>query len=230
MDLPKGLIVTSPKKSSGKTVVACGIAGAINELGINIEAVKPLDFDPENKDASFFVKVTKKIPFYEPINVKDWTRTYEKHWNQIIKISNNFEYAVLMETPCSVATPIRADGEILDCVDLSKRLSWPILLVLKADKFIYENAMLAMAYLNSKEADVLGIIVTCPFDNTPMDWIENIIEKVQTAHKLYCFGILPFSPSISVEEQNQGNIITLTSNNIDLTPIQKALNLTFTVG
>lgn len=226
MNLSKGVIVTSDKPHSGKTVISSGIVGAILSLGLYAEAVKPYEYGIANNDIKYIVQVTKRPSDYNPVLIDNWAKTNTKTWNNLLSICRNFPYPVLLESPCCVSTPLKADSDIFDCINLSETLSWPILLVTNAAERPYESLVQALSFLKHRNANLIGFITTCSKQNIDYLWFEELVNTVVVNYGVNCLGMIPFSPSISREENRQGNIIKLTQQYIDLLPIQTQLNLT----
>lgn len=224
MEAPKGLIVTSPTLKAGKTVVSAGLAASILSLGLSAEAVKPLSYGENDIDIVFFAKVTNRTVYYDNILLEDWTHSDITSWNKLIHTCKNFTYPVLLETPGCVSSPMKVDGEYYDCTNLSKELNWPIILTIDASFYPYEIASQALLFLKSKQADVLGFIFTCS-KNISMEFIEELSSQLFINCGYPCLGVIPYSPSISVEELNRGNLVKLTEQYVDLHPVQTALDL-----
>ena len=114
---------------------------------------------------------------------------------------------------------------MLDVVALSKILGLPILLVTPYSDALISQIAPAITYLQAHHADVVGWtgVQTEP-GILPSHWEAEGLYLAQQYH-LHCLGTLPYSPSISVEGMQQGNLIRMTENNIDLLPIQQAIRL-----
>lgn len=224
MQAPKGLIVTSPTLKAGKTVVAAGLAASMLSLGLSAEAVKPISYGEEDNDIVYFAKVTNRTVYYDNILYNDWSEMDVVGWNKLIDTCKNFVYPVFLETPGCVSTPIKSDGEYYDCTDLSKELQWPVILTIDATFHPYEMASQALLFLKSKEVNVLGFIFTCS-ENISIEYIEELSSQLFINCGYSCLGMIPYSPSISVEELNRGNLSKLTQQYVDLHPVQTALDL-----
>ncbi|MGD9581431.1 MAG: AAA family ATPase [Vampirovibrionia bacterium] len=224
MHSPKGLIVTSPTQNAGKTVISAGLAISMLSSGLSAEAVKPLSYGTEDNDIVYFAKITNRNVYYDCTLLDDWHMANTTHWNKLVHICKNFTYPVFLETPGCVSTPLKSDGEYYDCTDLAKTLDWPVLLTINCAYKPYETAAQALLYLKQKDANVLGFMFTCS-KNYSIEQIEEISGQLFINTGYPCLGIIPYSPSISVEELNKGNIIKLIQEYVDLHPIQTALDL-----
>lgn len=221
---PKGLIITSAAFKSGKSVVSAGLTASMLSLGLSAEAVKPLSFGEKDNDIVYFAKVTNRTVYYDNILLNNWRDTDAITWNKLINTCKNFAYPVFLETPGCVSTPIKADNEYFDCTDLSKTLQWPVILTIDATISPYEIASQALSFLKYKQVDVLGFIFTCS-KNISIDFIEELSAQLFINYGFPCLGVIPYSPSISVEELNRGNLAKLTQQYVDLHPVQTALDL-----
>lgn len=222
--MPKGIIVTSPIPRSGKTFLCAGLAGSMLSTGLGVEAVKPYTFSTDNKDQDYYVHVTKRQPYYDNIYINDWSLSNKGNWGQLIKICKNMAYPVLLESPGSAPAPLSFETPVLDVTDLSKALEWPVILVASATLMPYEFTTQAIALLKLKETNILGFVLTCSEKIDDIKHIEDISTKIALNYGVSCLGIIPFSPSISVENLKQGNNIKLVENYVDLHPVQTELN------
>lgn len=225
MKTPGGIIVTSPAPQSGKTVVCAGLAGEMLSMGLQVEAVKPLVFDRFDEDTDYFELVTKRSVYYEkylPVNKLDFDR---HNWAGVIKRFKTLSYPAIVEFPGCVSSPLRIDGNLIDCVDFAKELGWPILLVADSSERPYEQVSQALAYLCQQSAHLLGFILTASKEADNPSTLDEITSYLMLNSGTAHLGTIPYSPSISVEEKNQGNNIKLIRNNIDLYPVQAALDL-----
>jgi cobyrinic acid a,c-diamide synthase len=225
MEENKGIIVTSSRSGAGKSLVCAGISGAILEEGLKVAPVKPLEYHEASNDTTYFTTVTKLPVFYDTILLDDWVKTNRRNWVQLVNVCKSFTLPVLCEAPGCVATPLRADDQIYDSVDLSKILDWPLLLVIDADQNLFEEAVKAISFIRHKDCTTIGFIVTCPKEDTRLDRVENIANTIALNYSIPCLGIYPFSPSIDVKNNMQGNVIKLTQKHIDIYPVQKNLNI-----
>lgn len=226
----RGLLVTGTHPKCGKTAASAGLAGVLNELGFSAQAIKPFSFQPAvsirgGYEQTFFDRLnpprqplellSKESPF--KVTALDWQRLQETCRKRI--------YPYLLEAPGSVASPLRlVDDTLSDMVDLAKALEIPMLLVTAKQPDLIGTMAPVLSYLWSRDAKVTGWMAVETQPTHAPDWDEEVFY-LRAHSDIPYLGEIAYSPSISVEALQQGNLLRTTELGVDLLPIQQALNL-----
>jgi len=226
----RGLIVTGTHPKCGKTVASAGLAGVLNELGFHSQAMKPLVFQPRTSvrgcyEQAFFDRVIPPWQMVDVVAAESPRGVSPMDYQRLLETCRKRVYPYLLETPGNAATPVRfSSGDMLDSTDLAKTLGLPMLVVTSKQADIIGALAPVLAYLWSRDAKVAGwlTVETSPVE-TP-DW-EHEILYLRSQYDVPFLGEIPYSPSISVETQQQGNLLRATELGVDLLPIQQALEL-----
>lgn len=227
---PQGVIVTGTHPKCGKTTAAAGISGALAQLGFRTQAIKPLHFQAKmsihrGHETHFFNKILPPIEAADPIFSESAHHVSNVDWHRALDICQRRVYSYILETPGSLASPVRfVQDEMLDAIDLAKTLNNPLLLVTTKQPDIMGILAPAFAYAWKHNANLLGWIAV---ETTPVnipDWDTTLLYLNQH-YQIPYLGEIAYSPSISVETLQQGNLIRTTELGVDLLPIQQTLEL-----
>lgn len=226
----RGLVVTGTHAKCGKTIACAGLAGILNELGFSAQAIKPFSFQPtvtirSGYEQAFFDRVIRPVQPVEVFAKESALQVSNVDWQRLLEACRKRVYPYLLETPGSAASPIRFEqDELRDSVDLAKALEVPLLLVTAKQPDLIGALTPMLSYLWSRDAKAIGwmAVETTPVQ-TPF-WDEEVIYLRQQSEIPY-LGEIAYSPSISVEALQQGNLLRITEAGLDLLPIQQALNL-----
>ena len=226
----RGLIVTGTHAKCGKTVAAAGLAGVLNSLGFKVQAIKPLSFLPEvsirkGVEQHFFDRLIRPLQPVDLFSVESADAVNTMEWQRMVEQCLRRVYPYLLEVPGSLASPLRfVKGEAQDCVALAQQLEVPILLVTAKSPEIINDMAQAFAYVRARQAPLIGwLAVETRAESLPC-WQQDLLYL----HHHYPFpylGELAYSPSISVEAQQQGNLFRNTEIGLDLLPLQQALDI-----
>ncbi len=226
----RGLIVTGTHPKCGKTVACAGLAGVLNELGFHAQAMKPLAFQPEvslrkGYEQAFFDRIIPPLQHVDVLTTEAPRSVNPVAYQRLLETCRKRVYPYLLESPGNAATPIRfSSTELLDAADLAETLGLQMLVVTAKQPDIIGALAPVFAYLWSRDAKVAGwlAVETTPID-TP-DWDQEILY-LRAQYDVPFLGEIPYSPSISVEALQQGNLLRATETGVDLLPIQQALEL-----
>ena len=202
----------------------------MGELGFSAQAIKPFSFQPAvtirgGYEQAFFDRLNpprqplplmaKESPFL--VSSMDWQVFQETCRKRI--------YPYLLESPGNVASPIRfVERELADSVDLARALEIPMLLVTSKQPDVIGTMVPIFSYLWSRDANVIGwLAVETQPTNLPT-WDEEVFF-LRGHSEIPYLGEIGYSPSVSVEALQQGNLLRTTEMGVDLLPIQRALNL-----
>lgn len=231
--MPGRLIVTGAMPRCGKTAATAGIAGALLESGLRVQAAKPLGFKDdfgEGTDQRFLDRVTRAMQTLDQNRVPSAYEVTPIIWNRALEACRNLVYPALIEAPDTAAAPLFLDGShVRTAVDLADQMRAPMLLVVRKHERLYAETTPVMAYLNSQEASVIGWLAVetrpdpCPHWDTEMLLLSR-------EYQMTCLGVLPYSPSIATEREQQGNVIRLTQDNIDMLPVLEGLRIELPAG
>lgn len=224
----KGLIIAGTTPCCGKTTFTTGLALSLAEVGVKVLAVKPLSFsaDPDDvTDQQFMDRITGQMSGMTSITVPSPLAVTSKHWGKILEMCRQAPYPVLFELPGTEASPLQLAGDSLkDIVDLHRELGYPVLLVNARDRHCIARVRPALTYLESAGVPVVGWVGVGVSEQGAKGWDEQVYW-LSHAYDVPFLGTLSFSPSISVERVQQGNLGNLTGAGIDLLPIHQALGV-----
>lgn len=228
----EGMLVLGTDAGCGKTTVITGLAAALIESGFRIQTFKPLVFCQEasmsgNLDQMFMNKITQQYIQASAIQATSAWDLGMPLWNRMIEQCKTMQYPCILEGPGQVATPWQIlNHKITDGIDIATQLGLPILLVAKTDPTFLEKTRTALSFLKQRSANIIGFIrvqTTPPSRESDLNPNEPFL--LSNNYTTPFLGDLPYSPSISVTTLQQGNLIRLIEENIDLLPLQIGIGL-----
>jgi dethiobiotin synthetase len=225
----EGLLVLGTEAGCGKTALITGLAASLNEAGLRVQALKPLEFCTDvsfhkGRDQAYLNKITQQYMQVETLHAASPWEVTPVLWNRMIEHCKSLQYPCLLEGVGSVATPWQiSNGEIVDGVDVALLLKLPVLLVAKADGNFLEKTRHALSFLQDRQATITGFIRVQTELTSQSSEEEALL--ISQHYSVPFLGELPYSPSISVQTLQQGNLIRLTQENIDLLPLQMGMGL-----
>ncbi|MEM0951526.1 MAG: hypothetical protein AAGI66_05205 [Cyanobacteria bacterium P01_H01_bin.74] len=182
-------------------------------------------------DMQYFQTVLPQLPQFETQLCEGPDAVKPHHWQAVIDACNRLPSPYLLETPGALSSlmAIRKTG-YCDATDLSHALDAPILLVIQRHPDLAGQLIPLLAYCSQEDVPVVGwlaVETTAPDTSgfITADW-ESAALAISTEYQVTYLGCIPHSVSISVPLCQQGNLIRNTECNIDLLPLQHALNLT----
>lgn len=245
-----GMLIAGCEPGCGKTVVLTGLAATLREEGFRVRALKPVCLGSRRSAEAelAFISTIGHTPLTYPVTFVDRpTALNPMRWRDAISVAEESPVPVFIELPAAVATPLRSDdtGRWLDVADLAAAFKLPCLLVAKEGRYAVEQLILNATYLIASAAvDVMGLVTvevcpettperqqqllqTPPAQVPPPELIDPDTRATALAQRtgVPYLGCIKYSPSISVSDVNQGNLIKTTSAGLDLLPIIKMLNL-----
>lgn len=227
---PRGIVVVGTHPKCGKTVASAGIAGTLKQVGFKVQAIKPLCFAAKvsishGQEALFCDKVAPPLEVADSILAESAHQVSQKDWARMLDGCQRRAYSYLLEAPGMLASPVRNLQEtILDAIDLAKDLDNPILIVTPKQPDIIAAMAPALVYLWNRNTQPLGWIAVETQPTSTPHWDMDVLYLVQH-YQIPYLGEIGYSPSISVEACQQGNLLRTTEMGIDLLPIQQALDL-----
>lgn len=229
-----GVLVVGATPRCGKTVVAAGVMGVLLDLGFKTQAVRPLDFSENNvisksPDQAYFdmIENGRAMQRVETVVAASAYEVNTLLWNRVMENCKKSVYPLVIESPATVAQPLRMDDNVfIDAVDWSLLLDLPILLTVRKSPQVIADLAPALAYLYEGEADVIGWVAVETQPQPYAHWEEDRF-LISREYDTPFLGEIAWSPSISVEARHQGNLLKLTEAGVDLLPIQQAMDLAF---
>ncbi len=239
-----GLTVLGCEPGCGKTVAMTGLAAALADQGLAIRAIKPVVIGPRKgaeAELKFISSITHTVLNYPvkvlnaPMSVTedDWTRAV----NLAIQPTSAFTF---VEVPGSCATPLsleNAGGHFAnnwkDSAELAVEFGYPCVLVSKHNFDAIDNLIVHANYLRTRRLTIVGMMTSevTPDAGKELEAtlsLDQIGLVASTRTGVPFLGCLRYSPSISVPQVNQGNLIKTTENSIDLLILRRALKLPVT--
>lgn len=238
---PAGLLIVGTHPKCGKTVATAGLAGVLGQLGFRVPPIKPLHFAPPVAfcegayEQAYFDRVCPPVEPVTPLVVPNAQQLSARQWQDLVMVIRRRVYPYLLEMPGSAASPIRlAPDAWLDAVDLAQALSCPLLLVTSRQPDVIARLAPALAYFAQRSAALVGwmAVATTPPTSSGLesvsgdahDW-EQEVWMASQRYRVPYWGEIAHSPSISVELGQQGNLLRMTEQGVDVLPVQQALNL-----
>ncbi len=230
---PQGLIIFGGESFSGKTVLMTGLCAALQDEGHTVKAIKPVCIGSRlavEAELSFISRIClSKIDY--PVSLLGGPgRLSEAEWAQTIGAARNSPRVTLLELPGSCATPLSFVEDKRqfwrDGADLSVELGWPCLLVVRYGLKTVEQFLLNAESLILRGADLIGLVaVETTADSHQGLYPDNLGLALSERVQVPFLGCIPYSQSISVLDQSQGNLKKLVANSLDLLPVMKRLEL-----
>ena len=222
------LLMVGAVPRCGKTALAAGLAGALRALGFSVQTVKPLVFTESglgNTDQDFMDRINRPLVNLTTLTAPSPHEVSNLAWNRLLDSCKGIACPTLIESPGTVASPLKfVNDETMEAVDLARILGIPMLVVTRKSSSLIGDIVPTLAYLQDQSVPVVGwIAVETTLAHTP-HWDEDALY-VSSRFRVQHLGTIPYSPSISVELNQQGNLIRLTESNVDLLPLQQALHL-----
>lgn len=241
---PGRIIVAGASPGCGKTLLITGMMRAFEDMGMPLQAIKPLTFDTtmtggmnptqENRDQHWFnqlngMRVIRGSQCFPDAEALDGNR-----WQQVVTCMNQAVYPSLIEAEGSVASPWRTQmNKIYEVADMAISMGEtalypvPIILCVSNQPDWYSQALPSMAYLKDRGANILGWVgmekaqASEGFKTNQLKYSEEVIisQRMGIPH----LGTIPYlAPSLF-----KGDMISmlgkLVEERIDLLPIQKKL-------
>jgi dethiobiotin synthetase len=233
-ELARGLIIFGTESFTGKTAVMSALCAQMKEDGYQARAIKPLCIGSRvavDAELSFIGRVTENPQAYEVSRTVVPGSISEFQWQCALSAcrdaSDDF---TLIEMPASPATPLvwQEDPQSgwLDGADFAAQLNWPCILLTRYGLKTVEQLVFTSQHLILKGVKILGVVcVTTTPDAAPDLLPENIDMILSERLGVPFLGTVPYSQSISVLDQIQGNLIKLVSSHLDLLPVVEHLDL-----
>ncbi len=221
------LYITSPQKKEGKTFISAGIAATMQSLGYSTAVYKPIQTSgieyngfTQSTDLTFVRTIDPYINTHfsylyksneEPliaaesendgIDIELIYREYQK-----IKRSSD---CTIIDGDSGILSPIATNFQ--SC-DLIKRLSIPVLMVLKPDENAINNSLLNIYALREKGIDLRGVVINSISNDCPKNLLNSITRIIEEYSDVKVLGLVP-----ALEHPLQPeDMITAILNGIDI--------------
>lgn len=235
--MAKGIFITGTDTEVGKTIVAAGIAGAIQARGIKICAMKPIATGATrsrdrliSEDARFLKKsincieeldlvnpISLELPLSplvasrlenKEIDLSDIKKAYSK-------LSDIYDF-IIVEGIGGILVPIKEDYFVTDMIE---ELGLPAVIVSRPALGTINHTLLTIHEARHRGIAIKGFII-----NSMNEYESGIAEKtnpdiIKELSRIPLLGILPYDPKVDVATLNIGNIIDLASKHIDIDTI-----------
>jgi dethiobiotin synthetase len=165
------IFITGTDTSVGKTIVTCGIALFLKEIGINVGVMKPISTGGiPSQDAMFLkriINIKDSINFINPICFKTPVAPYvaerlENKKIEIKKILNSYKKLlklhdiILIEGIGGIFVPIKPNYFV---IDLIKEFDTPTIVISRAGLGTINHTLLTINALKEYKINVIGIIL-----------------------------------------------------------------------
>ncbi len=234
-----GIFVTGTDTGVGKTVIAAGLAAYLKSQAVSVAVMKPVQSGAkkvngrlESEDLALLLKATSILEPLELINpyclelpaapdLAARAAGIQIDPEEIIKayraLAARYQ-TVIVEGAGGLMVPL-ADNYTF--VDLIKQLKLPLVIVARAALGTINHTALTVSCAQSAGITVAGIILNHTHSAT-----DGIIEKtnpeiIQQLTGVPVWGVIPYSPGISVEQTQLGNIVDLIKKHLKLTWFNK---------
>lgn len=194
LTLPPGVVVSAPSSRSGKTTVTLGLARALRNRGLKVQAFK---CGPDYIDPAFHAAATGR-PSY---NLDSWAMTSQ----QIASIARHAAGAdiVVAEGAMGLFDGVAAPGQYGTgtSADISAVLGWPVLLVLDASGQAQTAAAIAQGLATYRPGvEVTGVIL----NRIASPRHETLVRAGFGTNAIPVLGALPRREDLSLPERHLG--------------------------
>jgi dethiobiotin synthetase len=230
-----GLLILGTGPRCGKTVLCGGLAAALNQSGLAVQAAKPLMFSapdtlqPVADDPRFLALATRAYTVPEAQVVAGPHQVNNMIWTRLVETCRRMPLPTLVESPgATLTSPLKFDGaDWLDGLALARQIQAPILLVTRKSPDLIGETAPALALLQQAADQGLEVVGWVGVETLPVvapHW-ESEAWMLAQRYRLPYLGVMPYSSGISVEALRTDPVLPLAEEALDLLPIQHALKL-----
>lgn len=235
-----GITILGTEPSCGKTVFMAGLFGLLRQQKFSVRALKPVAFgkaDRYQAELSFISSLTASPRNYPTILLPTGKFLSPSQWVASLALCMNQPDFVGVELPGSCASFLCMEGasnqspEISkDCAAFARELRYPVIIVARHNMDAMEKLVSAINYAQKAGLTVMG---TATVETKFGEGQEagsfltrlNLELLARLGVPVPYLGSIKFSPSISVPRGNQGNLIRLATDGLDLLTIYEATGL-----
>ncbi|RJP54658.1 MAG: dethiobiotin synthase [Deltaproteobacteria bacterium] len=233
----KGIFITGTDTEVGKTVVAAGLAGAIKAKGINVGVMKPVATGAVrtlerliSTDVQFLLKsiechdelnvvnpITIELPLAPLVASRLEEREIEldKIRNAYFKLSQRHDF-IVVEGIGGILVPIKEDYFVSDMI---KELGLPVIIVARPGIGTINHTLLTVREAQQRGIEVRGFIINGMDEQKAGIAERTNPEIIKEMSRLPLLGVLPFDHKVDIFSLEMGDIIELTSKNIEIDKI-----------
>ncbi|MCP5467659.1 MAG: dethiobiotin synthase [Deltaproteobacteria bacterium] len=215
----KGFFIAGTDTGVGKTVIAGMIARYLSDRGVNLGVMKPIESGvlrgDESSDAVFLKKMARVEDSLEKINPYCFSQPLAPevaakmsgvHVELDLILQNFAELqtkheAMIVEAAGGLLVPI---NEAQTNIDLIMALQLPVLLVARLGLGTINHTLLSLAYLQSRDIEVAGVILKAEGPDLDMSQHSNL-ESLRKWSDVPIWGQVGWMDSLdpSKSESNQ---------------------------
>lgn len=168
MNIPR-IMIAAPSSGSGKTLISCGLLGALKNKGINIKAFKcgPDYIDP------MFLKTVAGVPAE---NIDLYLAGKEKMTKLFIEASKDTELA-LIEGVMGLYDGLGGISSKGSAYDIARTSKTPVIMVVDAQKTGFSIAALIRGFLSYDEDELIKGVILNRISRGFYEKIKPVIEN-----------------------------------------------------
>ncbi|MDI6736494.1 MAG: dethiobiotin synthase [bacterium] len=225
--MEKGLFVTGTDTNVGKTVIAAGLAGLFKEKRLKVGVMKPIQTGAIKRngklvspDIELMIKtsgITEDIDLLNPYclepplaplvasQITGVKIDIEKILEAYSKLKANYEI-VIVEGAGGLLVPILSNYLM---IDLIKDLDLPVLIVAKPSLGTINHTLLTIREAQAQGIRVLGVVINGLKEDKAGIAEQTNPQVIEELSKIPILAVIPYSPNISLEKGEPGNIVEL---------------------
>jgi dethiobiotin synthetase len=237
-------LITGTDTNIGKTLVGCGIASALTEMGKKIGVLKPVETGCEVLDGNLYPSdamllatyanssdsLDQICPFrYELPLAPHAAAKLEKNHIDPATVKAHFDNhnhgydLVIVEGAGGLLVPITATYTF---ADLAMDLSIPILVVVGSRLGALNHALLTFHYLRARSIPILGYVLNHPTPTSNLS-IQTNPQSLSELTNVPCLGILPFLGLTGDLEKDHPIIRNAATKYLDMPKFIKGIDSVF---
>ncbi len=238
----QGIFITGTDTGVGKTAIAAGLAAYLRLQGTAVAVMKPVQTGGkrvngrlESEDLNLLVKAAGIAESRELTNpyclelagapsLAARVAGIEIDTRRIIQAYRNLAaryQVVIVEGAGGVMVPIRDDYTY---VDLVKDLGLPLLIVARATLGTINHTALTVKCAKDEGITVGGIILNYTQPGAGGIVEENNPDVIQKLTGIPVWGVVPYCPSVSVEQTQLGDMASLIEEQLELGWLKEQFN------
>lgn len=226
IDSLKGIFITGTGTEIGKTVVAGGLAAAMNTDGVHVGVMKPISAGGV-ADAQFLkhaAQVDDPLTLVNPIQLEHplAPSVAAKLENSAIDISTvisaynhlkeKYDF-LIVEGVGGIAVPITDEMLV---VQLIQKLNLPVLIVAHAGLGTINHTILTVAFAKQHNLKIIGIVLNQPQPNTIGLAEQTNPSEIERITQIPVIGILPYDNRFNCQKTDVNLLADFFLNHVDL--------------
>ena len=234
------IFVTGTDTGVGKTVITAGLLAVFSQMGYRTLAIKPFQtgiaFSPRDlisPDAMFYREtgvLNEPQVILNPIALEPpaapWVASIlskipidiSKVYKTVKEMLPTYDL-IILEGAGGLCVPIERHFLM---ADLARELGCPVLIVARAALGTINHTLLTVSYARAQGLPILGVVVNgLRKEADPVEKLNPWV--IQELSSVPLLGVVPFSPSINVEERKIGNLVGLVKQVLDFNVLEEAI-------